>query len=516
VIFRTFEGGLPQAIRRPGGCYNRARMTLLERVQAYIDRHNLLQPGQDVLVGVSGGADSLCLLDLLRRLGFQPLIAHLDHGLRPESAREAEFVAEYARSVGCPVVLERVIPGAIRPEAAGSLEAAARQARYRFFTKVAGENGLDTIATGHTMDDQAETVLLHILRGSGLDGLRGMLPVTDLGSWQMLPDSENLRLVRPLLAEPHTAAVEYCEKHGLQIQVDLSNRDLDFTRNRIRHELLPLLESYNPRIREALSRLADITREDVAFIQDLAQAVRPEIMHEAAGGWEVVRVGDFVRQPTAIQRGLLRELLAELAGQDVEFSLEDIERCRGYILEPERPRSLQLSGSIRAVNAGSSVRFETTDGLGFSRTYPQTGDAIPCQLAVPGSLHLGGGWTIQSCWEEAAGDRSAWLQRGWPHRIVLDGALIDEGLTVRNRRPGDRIRLLGASGRQKISDLMIDRKIPLAARERWPLLAAGDEIIWVVGLARSDIGTVLANAKNGLVIEVVPPDDPTTRRRSGG
>jgi tRNA(Ile)-lysidine synthase len=239
-------------------------------------------------------------------------------------------------------------------------------------------------------------------------------------------------------------------------------------------------------------------------------------MHEAAGGWEVVRVGDFVRQPTAIQRGLLRELLAELAGQDVEFSLEDIERCRGYILEPERPRSLQLSGSIRAVNAGSSVRFETTDGLGFSRTYPQTGDAIPCQLAVPGSLHLGGGWTIQSCWEEAAGDRSAWLQRGWPHRIVLDGALIDEGLTVRNRRPGDRIRLLGASGRQKISDLMIDRKIPLAARERWPLLAAGDEIIWVVGLARSDIGTVLANAKNGLVIEVVPPDDPTTRRRSGG
>ena len=374
VPLGTPDGGLPQAIRRLSECYNRARMTLQERVQAYIDQHHLLKPGQHLLVGVSGGADSLCLLDLLLHLGYRPLVAHFDHALRPESAGEAQFVADLTVRLGCPVVVERVDQGVFTADKAGSLEAVARQARYRFFAKVAVEHHLDTIATGHTADDQAETVLLHLLRGSGLNGLRGMLPATDMSSWQLLQSPAELRLVRPLLAETHMAAGDYCEEHGLKVQDDSSNRDLEFTRNRIRHELLPLLETYNPRISQALNRLADITREDVELIDRLVREVRPEIMHKDQDAQEALSVACFAQQPTAIQRGLLRQLLVDLAGQEDDFGLENVERLRNYILDFSRPNALQLSGSLRVLNQGTSILFERSVDLNFSSLYPQTTD----------------------------------------------------------------------------------------------------------------------------------------------
>jgi tRNA(Ile)-lysidine synthase len=501
----TPGAGITQRIRMVDGCYNRARMTLQERIQDYIEVHQLLQPGQRLVAGVSGGADSLCLLHVLVNLGYKPIVAHFDHGLRPESADEADFVADQARRLGCEFVLEQASTGLFDSDSDASIEAAARTARYRFFASTAATHHLSTIATGHTADDQAETILLHLLRGAGPGGLRGMLPVTDLGTWPMLPDNSSLHLVRPMLGETHEAAVDFCERSELAFQHDHSNRDLRFTRNRIRHELLPLLETFNPRIREGLNRLAEILVEDVALIDHLVETARQGVVTTPARGRSELSVPGFLLLPPAIQRGLLRGLFMELLGMDGEVGLEEVERLRKFILDPRRPRALQMTGSLRVQDGGEKIFFIQLNEMDPTLRYPQTCVEEPTVIPIPGELELAAGWRIRASLEETQEDRIAWLKYDWPNRIVLNPNLAREELMIRNRNPGDRMGLFGSNATQKISDLMIDRKVPPEARDRWPLLVAGDEIVWALGLARSAAGAVSSEARQALVMELLPP-----------
>jgi tRNA(Ile)-lysidine synthetase-like protein len=505
VLPGTPGAGLPPRFRRPGGCYNRARMTMIDRVQAFIERHHLLKPGQELLVGVSGGADSQCLLHVLVSLGYRPIVAYYDHGLRPNSRDEAQFVAGLAARLDCKFVPGSAPPGALAEQPDGSIEAAARRARYRFFAAAAVENSVNTIATGHTADDQAETVLLHLLRGTGPAGLRGMLPATDLEAWRMLPGGNGLRLVRPLLSESHAAAVDYCEEHGLSIQDDPTNLDLRFTRNRIRHELLPWMESFNPRFRMALNRLAAIIVDDVALIEDQVDQARSDVVTGSRAGRIELSVPAFTRVPPAVQRSMLRRIAAELTGADIECSMEQVERLREYALDSSRPRALQFSGLIRAEDAGSKILLTHSGEYDAAALYPQTIEDKPTRIAVPGILALQAGWQLCSSLQQPGEDLAGWLESGWPNRVVLNADLAASELTLRNRAPGDRLRLFGSAGTQKIADLMIDRKVPLQARALWPLVAAGDEIIWVPGLARSDFGSISGEPSKALVMEIVPP-----------
>ena len=231
---------------------------LLDLVRRYAERYALWSDGESVVVGVSGGPDSLCLLHLLRRLAPESHltlhVAHLNHGLRgAEAEADAQAVAELAAGWGLPYTIGRADVPSLAAETRASIEEAARQARYDFLQGVARAAGAGTIAVGHNADDQAETVLMHFLRGSGLAGLRGMLPRTALGQGF---------LISPLLETPRDRVEAYCAAHGLQPRRDLSNADTTIYRNRLRHELLPLLEGYNPAIRQVLGHTAGVLAGD--------------------------------------------------------------------------------------------------------------------------------------------------------------------------------------------------------------------------------------------------------------
>jgi len=263
------------------------------KVRQYAERYDLFRPGELVVVAVSGGPDSLCLLHLLHglapALGLQLHVAHLNHGLRGEDAdADARFVAGFAAALGLPCTIGQADVRALADAPGISLEEAARQARYRFLSETARAVGARTIAVGHNADDQAETVLMHFLRGSGLAGLRGMAPKTALGEYwlggiasrqtpplAMTSGGADFWLIRPLLAIPRRAIEAYCAEHGLAPRFDRSNADTTFFRNRLRHELLPILEQYNPAIRAILAHTAEALAGD-------HQIVRAEV--EAAWG----------------------------------------------------------------------------------------------------------------------------------------------------------------------------------------------------------------------------------------
>jgi len=254
--------------------------TIERKVISSVHAHRLVSPGDRVVVGVSGGADSVCLLHLLAMarqvLEIDLHVAHLDHQLRGvEAEADADYVSGLARSMGIACTVEQQDAAAYKQEAKCSVEEAARELRYRFFASVAGRVGASRIAVGHTRDDNVETILMHIVRGTGIDGLCGLAPCCPLPDVrQCLPGEAvqgDLRVVRPLLEVSRREAVDYCEGHRLGPRIDSSNLSPEFLRNRLRLNLLPLLRQYNPAIDQALLRLAGLAGEDV--------------FHSAAGGW---------------------------------------------------------------------------------------------------------------------------------------------------------------------------------------------------------------------------------------
>jgi tRNA(Ile)-lysidine synthetase-like protein len=192
-------------------------------------------------------------------------------------------------------------------------------------------------------------------------------------------------------------------------------------------------------------------------------------------------------------------------GMDGEVGLEEVERLRKFILDPRRPRALQMTGSLRVQDGGETIFFIQLNEMDPTLRYPQTCVEEPTVIPIPGELELAAGWRIRASLEETQEDRIAWLKYDWPNRIVLNPNLAREDLMIRNRNPGDRMGLFGSNATQKISDLMIDCKVPPEARDRWPLLVAGDEIVWALGLARSAAGAVSSEARQALVMELLPP-----------
>ena len=241
------------------------------RVADFISRTGMLKAKQPVIVGVSGGADSLCLLDCLHRLRYSLVLAHFDHQLRADSGEDADFCREMAERYGIQAAIEA---GDVRAFAdqGRSLEEAARLLRYRFLARTANKHGATVIATGHTADDQVETILMHFLRGSGPSGLSGMLPSTALDDWVDIPEGEGVDLIRPLLELTRAQTSGHCREQGLAPIEDSTNQDPSFFRNRLRHELLPELETYNPGVRNVLLRTGHVMSAIAQLHKDLVRS----------------------------------------------------------------------------------------------------------------------------------------------------------------------------------------------------------------------------------------------------
>ncbi len=317
-------------------------------VERFIAVHQLVPPEVTVLVAVSGGADSVCLLHLMaalrERLGIEVRAAHLNHRLRgAESDGDARYVSRLARRLGVAVTVGSRDVRAYQAEHRLGLEDAARQVRYRFLAGVAREVGAGRVAVGHTADDQAETILMHLVRGAGPTGLAGMSPLSIWTSAGLA----GLTVVRPLLAVSRQETHSYCRQAGLRPRADSSNLSSSPLRNRVRRELMPLLQAYNPRFAEALVRTAETLGADLAFLEDCVAGAWPETVRSEDGALMLDRARVLLLHP-AVQRHLLRRVAREVLGDLEDIEWKHIEQMRrGLTLRRGKrvvlPRKLTLS-----------------------------------------------------------------------------------------------------------------------------------------------------------------------------
>ena len=482
-------------------------MDTYQQVADFIHRERLLQPGQRLVAGVSGGPDSLCLLDCLHRLGYQIIVAHLDHQLRPESAEEATFVQHVAQTYGVLAVLEPWDIGAqVGP--GSSVEEAARLARYRFLVQVANEQGVELIATGHTADDQVETILMHFLRGAGPSGLRGMLPATSLESWVGIPDSADITLVRPLLDLTREQTLAHCIAIDLEPRLDPSNLDQTYTRNRLRHHLIPILESYNPGVRQVLRRTGRVMAGEAELVATLVADRWPELVRKGGEGVFVINVKPFLEQPTALQRALIREAISRLRPTLRDVGFEAVERALHFITNPQRGRHQTLVGELEIIHFSDEVVVRQPDAVIEYPDFPQLISDRRRKLSIPGRMRLANGWFLEATIESLNPvRRSQFINQGDPRVVAVDEISIDTPLAVRPGKPGDRIRPLGMGGSIKVSDLLVNQHIPQPARARWPLVVCGDRILWVVGLRMSDDFRLDNKTKRAVVLRLRDPED---------
>ena len=414
-------------------------------VRDYIRAHQIFEPGP-VVVAVSGGRDSTALLlvlaDLADELGLVLHVAHFDHRVRGrQSAEDADFVAKLANRVGAPIRAGR----ADRPTKS---EDDARRARYAFLRRAAAQIGATAIATGHTKEDQAETVLLHLVRGSGIAGLAGMRPLRD-------------GIARPLLAVTHEDTAAVCRGARVQPRTDPSNRSLAYARNRVRHKVLPELAKLNPRVVDAIARLADAAAERHDAEQGLIDAAVPTDPH---GPIELGALTD-----DALRADVLAEAWLRATGNTLTRRHRDA--LARLAASSDGTRAIDLPG-------GRAIRE-----YGILRIAPPPAEA---RLDPPTSLRAGdeidwNGWRIAVGTGEVDGAYEATVPLSLLRKLV-----------VRSRRSGDRIAEGG-----KLQDLFTDAKIPAPARAKWPVLATDDAVWWVPGLTlppASGRGTRLAVA----------------------
>ena len=435
-------------------------------------RWSLLAPGDRVLVAISGGPDSLSLLHALwserEARGLAAVeAAHLDHGLREdESAAEAAWVSAWCEERGIPGHVGLADVAGLARDSKRSKQEAARAARYAFLENTAAQVGATKIATGHTRDDQAETVLMNILRGTGLDGLRG------------IPARRGL-FVRPLLDISRAEVEDYCAAHGLEPRRDPSNLSPDaYTRNRVRLELMPLLaRDYNPAVADALLRLSGIAARDLDYLQAQAGAALVAAMAVQRPDKLVLDGARLLEMHPALLRRVLRAAVAEVRGSAEGIAQHHIERMCQLLLRPGNSGGVRLEGLFPSPFCDVALVFDTltlTPGAAPLRTTsPTLGESS--SLAVPGTAAIGD-WTIRASFDAL------------PGAVVLDADAVSTGdLTLCNWRQGDRVDPLGMGGRhKKVGDIFTDAKVPRAERHRVPIIADAQGIVWVVGHCLAD------------------------------
>ncbi len=479
---------------------------MIAELRRFLQEHSLVRPGERVGVAVSGGADSTALLrallELRDELGIVLSVVHLNHHLRPEADSDQEFVSELARRFGLNAHISSHHVAAWAAAQKLGLEAAGRRLRYEFFRSLITSGALDKVATAHTLDDQAETVLLRLLRGAGTRGIAGVYRSVREGDAAPGARSEPI-FIRPFLGTARSQIEEYLNSLGQPWREDPSNRDLRFLRNRVRHQLLPLLEKdFNPSAKRVLAEAAEIAAAEESDWAAQAAALLPTIASpppesaDTSGTALMLDARAFAQNSVALQRRLLRLFIVPCG---IHLDFDHLERLRLWLLAAQ-------CGTLELPSRGVARLERTREGALHLRVQLRPPGSLAEEepaasyeytLPVPGEVFVAeAGLTFRARTLSAAEAHGRYNPA-----LLLERAAAEASLTVRNWRPGERFHPVHSSGAEKLKRLLQEARVPAGERSAWPVVTAGERILWVRGLNVASEFALRAGAAEALVIE---------------
>ena len=438
-----------------------------------------------LLVGVSGGSDSMALALILnqlkRSLGFDIHLAHLDHGLRKDSHKDARFVSQFSESLGISCTIGKEDVETYRHNKRLSMEEAARQLRYKFLVNVAEQIGATSVVVGHTSDDQIETLLMNIIRGGGVTGLLGM---SDIRNSIAMGIESDINIIRPLLGVSKSDTVEYCKNAGIHYLDDPSNSSSDYTRNRIRLELIPHLLQFNPQFGNNLLKLSDSARCDLDFISKEAFRNYEYLLLSSEHGIRLDREG-FRNIHISLQRHILRLMYAHLVGSTVGLEYHHIQDMikityRGTGLQIHLPNGLVFWTGYNYI----ALSLKDKDHHRLKASLDEHSFSIPGDIVLPE-------WYV-NCDIVDSIDDSLDING---YVAYFDRNLLGDRLVVRSRKPGDRFYPFGMKGSKTVDKYLSDSKIPLDYRDVVPILISDSGIIWLVGHRTANWSAASNNTK---------------------
>ena len=458
---------------------------ILKKVKDTISQYRMISPGDLIVVAVSGGPDSICLLDVLNKIGkemgLELIVAHFNHGLRPEEDEiETQFVKEFAEHLNLPFVAKKA-DSELKKEGS-SLEELARKARYKFLESVRTMRKADKIAVGHTMNDQAETVIIRLLRGSGPSGLAGIPPVRDRV------------IIRPLLNIKGEEVEEYLNEQNLTYKIDSSNLKPTYLRNRIRLEILPLLVQLQPNLIEQLALTADILRQENEYFDSLAEAWIRNTIDSGEQGLVSIPLDLLQTLPSALKGRVLRALIKKIKKDLLRIEYDHVQAVSALINSHKPQGRLDLPDGLVVTKVYDRLE------ISMNEVKPRNYQYI---LEGPGSYHID---EIDRTLTLTIIENRGLMYKNSDESIsFLDADKIHFPILIRNFRPGDRFIPLGMGGHKKIKDFYIDLKVPDKKRYSVPVLIYGKTPVWLCGYRIDDRFKVTPSTKRALkaVIDLI-------------
>jgi len=471
----------------------------LKAVSWTIARYRMLEPYDSVLIGVSGGPDSIALVNVLSGLSqefnLNLGIAHLNHSLRGNcSDNDALFVSELGHRLDLPCFIDKKDVKIFQEKNKLSLEEAAREVRYKFFEETAKKNGYNKIALGHHADDNAELVLMYLLRGSGPLGLSGICPVRDK------------KYIRPLIHHTRLEIMDFIKTNELSYVTDKTNNDIKYIRNRIRHDLIPVLKAhYNPKISQTLNRLSFIIRDEEKWIEELINPVFNACVLSQKNGQIELCVSELKKIPGPAKRRVIRKAIENVKGSLRRITFTHIENAVRLLQADKESGVLDLPDRIRIKKNWHSLLILKEKNALRSLCFNKALDnIIPYKYTInkPGILHIKEtGMSLKISILDMP-----FMEKFDPsgqNQAFFDMNTVDFPLTVRNFIPGDRFTPMGMTGTQKVKKFFINNKIPAKDRAICPILACNDKIIWLAGFRIDDSVKITQSTRKVLKVELL-------------
>lgn len=449
---------------------------MIENIEAILQNECGLTKNRPIIVGVSGGPDSLCLMEVLRQAGYQLIVAYFDHQLRADSNLDGRMVEKTATRLMLRCMIDGADVQKHAEEKKISLEEAARNLRYKFLFEEARKNNAQAVAVGHTADDQVETILMHFLRGSGINGLKGMSYRSIIKSFDF-----EIPVIRPLLDVWREETVVFCAVNGLRPHYDSTNDSLNFQRNRIRHLLIPTLETYNPKFREAIHRMSHSLKSDNAFIKEILETEWKDIALEVHEEYIAFDSARLKNASLGLRRNLVKQAM-HILKPNIDVTFSALERAV-QMLDSTNTNQIDLIGGLHLIRESNLVYVCTAHAELPFDLYPQMPNADAIQVSISNTVMVANGWKFNAePWRLPTLAKEQAERNDDQFQVWLDAEKLSNHLELRIRRQGDVFCPLGMDGHsQKLSDFFVNEKVPQRMRDRYPLLCAGNEIIWVPG-----------------------------------